>query len=232
MPSAHITDISYLPIFNGISSGDCTLLFECLGGRIRRYRKEEHIVIRNELCGNVGILIEGSINIYREDIWGNRTLISYLNEMGLFGENLPIEKKERQTESLNLSFVCTSPSLVLFLPLKRILHPCNQSCPFHHRLSQNLFSMVADKNRSLMDKIEIISRGTVRDKVLSYLSMEAQRQRSAMIKIPLSRTELAEYLCVNRSALSRELSSLKADGLIDFKKDLFKICTAKRSDPD
>ena len=223
MPNARITDISCLPIFSGISPADCTLLFECLGIRIRRFKKDDHIVLHNELEGNAGIVIEGNVKIYKEDIWGNRALISYLKEGGLFGENLPLEKTDKDTETLSLSFVCTSPSLVLFLPVKRILHPCNQSCPFHHRLAQNLFNMVAQRNRNLMDKIEIISKGSVRDKILCYLSMEAQHQRSSSIEIPLTRSELAEYLCVNRSALSRELSALRDEGLIDFKKEHFEI---------
>lgn len=223
MPNARITDIACLPIFNEISSADCTLLFECLGIRIRRFKKDDYIVLHNELEGNAGIVIEGSVNIYKEDIWGNRTLISYQKEGGLFGENLPLKKTDREIETLSLSFVCTSPSLVLFLPIKRILHPCSQSCPFHHTLAQNLFNMVADKNRNLMEKIEIISRGSVRDKILSYLSMEARHQRSSSIDIPLTRTELAEYLCVNRSALSRELSALKNEGIIDFRKNHFDI---------
>lgn len=227
MPKARITDISDLPIFNKISSSDCTLLFECLGGRIRRFKKEEHIVLRRELTGNMGILIEGSVNVYKEDIWGKRSLVSYLKEGGFFGENLIADSDGNPPENLNVSFVSTSPSLILFLPVRRILHPCNQSCPFHHQLAQNLFSMLADKNRNLMDKIEIISNGSVREKILSYLSMEAQRQNSSIIRIPLSRTELAEYLCVNRSALSRELSALKNDGLLDFKKDYFEIYSAK-----
>ena len=229
MPNARITDISCLPIFSGISPADCTLLFECLGIRIRRFKKDDYIVLHNELEGNAGIVIEGSVNIYKEDIWGNRALISYQKEGGLFGENLPMEKKDREPDTLSLSFVCTSPSLVLFLPLKRILHPCSQSCPFHHTLVQNLFNMLADKNRNLMDKIEIISRGSVRDKILSYLSMEAQHQRSSSLEIPLTRTELAEYLCVNRSALSRELSALRDEGLIDFKKEHFEIHVSKES---
>ena len=227
MPQARITDISHLPIFNQINSSDCTLLFECLGGRIRRYKKDEHILLRRELVGNMGILIDGSVNIYKEDIWGNRALISYLKEGGVFGENLPIDSEEVTYGNHNVSFISTSPSLVLFLPIRRILHPCPQSCPFHHQLAQNLFSMVAEKNRNLMDKIGIISNGSVREKILSYLSMEAQRQKSSIIRIPLSRTELAEYLCVNRSALSRELSALKNEGLLDFRKDLFEIYSAK-----
>ena len=200
MPQARITDISHLPIFNQINSSDCTLLFECLGGRIRRYKKDEHILLRRELVGNMGILIDGSVNIYKEDIWGNRALISYLKEGGVFGENLPIDSEEVTYGNHNVSFISTSPSLVLFLPIRRIL---------------------------LMDKIGIISNGSVREKILSYLSMEAQRQKSSIIRIPLSRTELAEYLCVNRSALSRELSALKNEGLLDFRKDLFEIYSAK-----
>ena len=240
MVNARITDISYLPLFDRISPSDCTLLFDCLGSRIRRYKKDEHILLERELAGNVGTVIEGSVLIYKEDIWGSRTLLSYTRPGGLFGENLPFGELPSSGSDLSekadpagitegsrdgISYVTAAPTLVLFLPVSRILHPCNNSCPFHHRLSQNLFSMIAAKNRHLMDKIDIISRGSVRDKILAYLSLEARRQGQSSFRIPLTRTEMAEYLCINRSAMSRELSNLKKEGLIDFNKDLFSLNT-------
>lgn len=246
MAQAHITDISHLPLFDGISPSDCTLLFDCLGSRIRKYKKDEHILLERELAGNVGTVIDGSVHIYKEDIWGNRTLLSYVRSGSLFGENLPFKNIESpaegpffegdfsgedEAEKEGVSFISVTPSLVLFLPVRRILHPCNQSCPFHHRLSQNLFSMIAAKNRRLMDKIDIISRGSVREKILSYLSLEARRQRSSSFQIPLRRTEMAEYLCINRSAMSRELNILKNEGLIDFEKDRFTLLCLKQNNP-
>ena len=180
-----------------------------------------------DLAGNVGTVIEGSVNMYKQDIWGNRTLLSYMQTGEVFGETFSFS--EITPEHEGVFFVTASPSLILFLPASRILHPCTNSCPFHHQLSKNMFAMISAKNRRLMERIEVSSQGSVREKILAYLSMEAQRQGKASFRLPLRRTEMAEYLCINRSAMSRELTALKNEGVIDFDKDYF---TLRIADPD
>jgi CRP-like cAMP-binding protein len=224
MPTAHITDISTLPLFDRITPADCTLLFDCLGCRIRRYAKDEHIRLERELDGNVGTILEGTVHLYKEDVWGSRALIAYLKEGDLFGETFVFTGQSPDRDGV--SYIAASSALILFLPGSRILHPCKNSCPFHHSLAQNMFSMIADKNRRLMQKIEATSRGSVRDKILTFLSMEARRQGSASFRLPLNRTEMAEYLCINRSAMTRELSALKKEGLIDIDRDRFTLYSA------
>lgn len=227
MPQVHITDISRLPLFDEISPADCTVLFDCLGCRIRRYPRDTRIRLDDELRGCVGTVIEGTVHIYKEDIWGNQTLLAYMGTGDLFGESISIGSLE--PEKQGISFLCTTPALILFLPAKRILHPCNNVCPFHHQLSQNLFSLMSSKNRSLLDRIDVSSQGSVRDKILAYLSLEAQKHGQMSFHIPLRRTEMAQYLCINRSAMSRELAALKKEGLIDYERDFFTLFSA---DPD
>ena len=226
MPKAHVTDISQLPVFDEISPADCTLLFDCLGCRIREYKKDCLIRLERELAGNVGTVIEGSVNMYKQDIWGNRTLVSYMQAGHVFGETFSLS--EITPEHEGVFFVTASPSLILFLPASRILHPCKNSCPFHHQLTKNMFSMISAKNRRLMERIEVSSQGSVREKILAYLSMEAQRQGRSSFRLPLRRTEMAEYLCINRSAMSRELTALRDEGVIDFDRNYF---TLRFADP-
>lgn len=221
MSAAHYTDISQLPLFNGIDPGDCVLLFDCLGCRIRRFKKDEHIRLDRDLESNVGSILEGGVRAYMEDIWGNHTLVSYMRKGDILGENIAILKKEGEKQSLD--FLSAAPTRILFVPVKRLLHPCKNACRFHHRLTYNLYSLISEKNHSLMEKIYVTSRSSVREKILTYLSLESRRNGSASFRIPLSRTEMAEYLCINRSAMSRELTALKAEGIIDFEKDLFMI---------
>ncbi len=221
MPSANITDISSLPLFDGISSQDCSLLFECLGCRLRRYKKDDYILLEKELFENVGAVLEGGVRTYKEDVWGNRTLLAYMKPGDIFGENIAF--MENEGERQGISFISSASTLVLFLPASRILHPCTNSCSFHHKLSRNIFKMISEKNRRFMEKIEITSRGSIREKILAYLSMEARRQGASSFRIPLSRTEMAEFLCINRSAMTRELTALKNDGLIDFDKNYFSL---------
>ena len=97
------------------------------------------------------------------------------------------------------------------------------ACEFHHRLIKNMVSIIADKNRDLMRKVEVVSKRTIREKLLAYLSIQAQVQQSRYFEIPLGRLELAEYLCVDRSALTRELAKMKDEGLIDYDKNCFRM---------
>ena len=225
MPKAHITDISTLPLFDEISPSDCTLLFDCLGCRIREYTKDCRIRLEGDLAGNVGTVIDGSVNMYKEDIWGNRTLLSYMKAGDVFGEAFSFSDVSPEREGI--SFITASPSLILFLPANRILHPCTNSCPFHYQLSKNMFAMISVKNRRLMERIEVSSQGSVREKILAFLSIEAQRQGKSTFRLPLRRTEMAEYLCINRSAMSRELAALRNEGVIDFDRDYFTLRIAE-----
>ena len=125
------------------------------------------------------------------------------------------------TEEKVVTFKASEPTTVLFLPVERILHPCKNSCPFHHKLSRNLFNLISRKNVALMEKIGILSKSTLREKILAYLSMEAQKNGSMTITLPLNRMEMADYLCTNRSALSRELANMKKDGILDYDQRVF-----------
>ena len=113
-------------------------------------------------------------------------------------------------------FKAAEPTTILIIPADRILHPCRNSCPFHHKLSRNLFDLLSRRNAALTEKIEITSKSSLREKVLAYLSLEAQKTGSMKVTIPLSRSEMADYLCTNRSALSRELANMKKDGILDY----------------
>jgi len=104
-----------------------------------------------------------------------------------------------------------------------VMHSCTMACMFHHQLIENMVHIIANKNRDLMRKVEVISKKTLREKILAYLSIQAQLQDSRYFEIPLGRVELAEYLCADRSALTRELAKMKAEGLIDYDKNCFRI---------
>ena len=122
-----------------------------------------------------------------------------------------------------MTFLVSEDARILFLPFDRVMHSCTMACRFHHKLVENMVRIIADKNRDLMRKVDIVSKRTIREKLLTYLSIQAQAQGSRYFEIPFGRVELAEYLCVDRSALTRELTKMKADGLIDYDKNCFRI---------
>ena len=111
----------------------------------------------------------------------------------------------------------------MFLPFKKVMHTCSHACVFHHQLIENMVRIIANKNRDLIRKIEVVSKKTLREKILAYLSIQAQANGTRYFEIPLGRLELADYLCADRSALTRELAKMRDDGLIDYDKNCFRI---------
>ena len=111
----------------------------------------------------------------------------------------------------------------MFLPFDRVMNSCTNTCVFHHQLIENMVRVIAMKNRDLMRKVEVVSKKNLREKILAYLSLQAQLHESRYFEIPLGRVELADYLCADRSALTHELSKMRDDGLIDFDKNMFRV---------
>lgn len=208
-----------IPLFAGVEAQNMEPLLLCLRGFRRAYEKGSYILLDQEHVKNVGVVLFGSVHMLKEDIWGNQTMLSYMGPGELFGETFAIQ---RDTKSY-VSFLAAADTEVLFLSLDAVIHPCAKQCPFHLRLTQNLFDLIGGKNVRLLERIEVSSKGTLREKILSFLSLQAQHQGSKYITIPLSRAEMASYLQSNRSALSRELSAMREEGLLDFDKNVFVI---------
>ena len=200
------------PMYRDISLTDCRTLMNCLGCREKTYQKDQIIAATENSSRQIGIVISGCIHIIKEDIWGRRTFLTYTGDDGIFGEVLMGENLSER----GILFKAAEPTTILIIPADRILHPCRNSCPFHHKLSRNLFDLLSRRNAALTEKIEITSKSSLREKVLAYLSLEAQKTGSMKVTIPLSRSEMADYLCTNRSVLSRELANMKKDGILDY----------------
>lgn len=207
------------PMFEGITIENCMTMMNCLGCTQRNYKKDQILSPSEAYTRQIGIVIRGCIHIIQDDIWGRNAFISYADDKDIFGIPLLREKMADR----GIIFKASEPTTVLFLPVDKILYPCKNSCPFHLQLSRNLFCMISRRNISLMEKIEITSKSSLREKVLAYLSLEAQKAGSTTITLPLNRTEMADYLCTNRSALSRELAKMKQEGIIDYKQRVFHL---------
>ena len=206
-------------LFSGIKKEDMGAMLSCTGYHIGSYSKGQVIALENEHIRHVGIVISGAVDMVKEDIWGHKTLLARIGKEELFGESFACAQ---DTQSL-VTFSAPEDTKVLFIPFHRIMHTCSMACEFHHKLVENMVGIIAGKNRELMKKVEVVSRKTLREKILAYLSHQAQREGERYFQIPLSRQELAEYLCADRTALSRELASMKNDGLIDYDKNMFRI---------
>ena len=207
------------PLFDGIGPQEREAVLACVGYHIGTFRKGETVAFEAENIRHIGILLSGSLDMVKEDLWGNKTMLVRMGPSEVFGETFACGQ-----DSVSLvSFVVSEDARILFLPFDRVMRSCTMACAFHHRLTENLVYILAAKNRDLIRKVEVVSKRTLREKILAYLSIQAQTQNSRYFEIPLGRVELAEYLCADRSALTRELAKMKAEGLLDYDKNCFRL---------
>lgn len=207
------------PLFAGIEESETLSLFKCLNAHNRKYDKDEYIINAGDFVKNVGIVVKGNVLVIQEDYWGNRLILANIEEGGLFAEAFSCA----EVDSIPVSVIASEKTEVLLIDYKRIITTCNSVCTFHTSLIKNMLKIVAQKNINLTQKIEIVTMPTTRDRILAYLSFQAMQNGNSSFAIPFDRQELADYLSVNRSAMSRELSSLKAEGLIETERNTFKL---------
>ena len=210
-------ELDQVPLFFGIKEASLPVMMNCIGFKIEDYSKDDFISIEGERLQYIGIVISGTVDMIKEDFWGNKTILIRMKKGSLFGEAFICGSMDTAT----VSFRVTEKAKILFLPFKKVLHTCSNSCSFHYQLIENMVKILADKNQELMRKIAVVTKKSLREKILAYLSQQAQLQNNRYITLPLGRIELAEYLCVDRSALTRELSAMKKEGVIDYDKNEF-----------
>lgn len=214
-------------LFKEIAPPDLEAVLNCIGARIEKYDKNTFMMLEREDVICAGLVLEGKVAIVKEDEHGHQSLIAYMTEGEVFGESFALSRDRVLAASYKTMTKCT----IMYLPVSRVLNTCQNNCPFHRRLIINLFDSVTRKNAMLIRKIDVISRNTIREKIMAYLmeelwifNAEKETPDNRKIEIPLNKMEMAQYLSVNRSALARELSAMKREGLIDMKGSLFTIC--------
>lgn len=203
-------------LFKGIDEKDLSSLLSCLDARIISPEKNEFVLMAGDRVNHIGIVLSGSLHIIKEDAEGERAVIAALSKGDFYAEALCCANVEMSP----VSVLTNTKSSVMLIEYGRILHTCPSSCSFHAKLIENMLFIIAEKNIMLQNRMEIISQKTVRLKMLAFLEFFVGT-RGEKAKIPFNREQLADYLCVNRSALSHELSRMKHDGLIDYHKNQF-----------
>lgn len=206
-------------LFSGIETKDLLNMFKCLLMNIKTYEKNSYIFTASQPLIDVGIILKGRVNIIQEDYWGNRNILTTLTTGDLFGETFACTN----TNNNMFSIMTTEPSDIMFLNYQKITSPCQFACKFHTKIIQNMLLLIAQKNILLTTKIEHLSKKNTREKLLSYLSSEAIKQQNNTFTIPFNRQELADFLSVERSAMSAELSRMQKDKLIIYHKNNFTL---------
>ena len=204
-------------IFSGISEEETEKMLHCLEVRPETFQKDEYILRAGDRVEAFGLVITGKVIIIQEDFWGNRNILAAVGAGHCFAETFACSPGA----VLNVSVIAETNVQVLFLNVKRILTTCPSTCSHHNRMIRNLLSELAEKNLRLNEKITHLGQRSRRAKILSYLSAEAQRHGSAEFDIAFSRQQLADYLSVDRSGLSMELSRMQEEGLLEYRKNHF-----------
>lgn len=211
--------ISETELFGGCSTSETEEMLGCLGAQEKEYPKECVIYHTGQNVNKMGVLLSGGINIIRTDIWGNQNIIGHIMPGEVFAETYACIPGE----PLLADVVTVKPSTVLFLDVWKVMGTCTSSCSHHERLIRNMVTIMATKNLNLAQKMNHITPKTIRERLLSYLSQEAVRHKGESFEIPFNRQQLADYLSVERSALSGELSKMRRDGLLVYKKNHFTL---------
>ena len=213
---------SYLPLlrstslFAGLSAEELQTLLTQLGAVIRSYGKGEALVLAGEPNHRVGVVLSGELEAYRPGPQGARIPITRMEPGGVFGDVLG-----GSSLASPVTVLAAAPCEVLLIPYERLL--LSDGSPAHQRALQNLVRTISDKYFSLSRRIDLLVLKSLRAKVCAYLLSEAERAGSLTFSIPFSRIQLADYLNCDRSALSRELSQMQRDGLLDTYKSSFKL---------
>ena len=206
-------------LFSGVGEEEILAMLYCLGARLHTYKKGDYVLRQGEHLGDILVLADGRLHIQRDDYWGNRSILGHIGIGEIFGEAYVAP----ESGTLLNDVVALENSAVFFFDVKRVITTCSSACRFHTTVVQNLFFAISDKNRRLVQKLDYMSRRTTREKLISFLSEEAKKQNSPYVELPFNRQQLADYLSVDRSAMSNELCKMRDDGLLEFEKNKFKL---------
>lgn len=203
-------------LFEGIEDGEMETMLKCLGAFTRRYAKDEFLFRRGDRTECLGVVLTGNVRVVREDWWGNRTVL------GDVGVGMPICTEYACTsDPLDVSIVASEPTEVMFLDVGRAANVCNSSCEFHNRLVKNLMRNLAGTSMVMNRRLDQLAKRSTREKICAFLSDQARAAGSSDFMIGMNRQEMADYLGVDRSAMSTELGKMQREGIIEFQKNHF-----------
>ena len=215
----HLFALRHSALFDGLSDEEMDKLCACLSARERVIPKDGFVIRAGDAVSAVYCVLSGSLHILDEDYWGNRSIVETLTTDVLFGEAYVFAGAERHI----ISVMAAETAVVLEFDPVCLFETCANCCACHQRLARNALHITSTKIVRLTEKLGHISRRTLREKLLSYLSLCGRRAGGGTFTIPYSRQQLADYLCVDRSALSHEMSRLRDEGLIQYRKNEFTL---------
>ena len=215
----YLSAIKSCPLFYDIEESRLLKMLECFNVKIDKYDKKYTIIAEGTKAKYVGVVLSGTVHTVRVDYYGNRSIVSIAQKSDIFCEAFACS----ENENMPVSIIADEPCEIMLIESQKLMHPCANGCGFHNQLIFNLMKDLSVKNMYFHQKLEILSQRTTRDKLMSYLTFCQKKNESSAFEIPFDRQELADYLEVDRSGLSAEISKLKKEGIIDSNKNHFKL---------
>lgn len=209
----------HVRLFENINAENLSQMLYCLGAKTKKYKKNHIILFTEDKVDRVGVVLQGAVLINKDDYSGNRSLVNRIGKYDLFAETFVCAGIQKSPVTVVAAENCE----IMWLQFQRIVQTCSTTCDFHLKLIENMIKLLALKNLQMNQKLEIISKRNLREKLITYLLMQAENAQSLDFSIPLTRAELADFLFVNRSALSRELSNMRDEGIIQYRKNYFSL---------
>jgi CRP-like cAMP-binding protein len=206
-------------LFEGISPEDLNIVLSCLKPKVSEYDKNESLSVTGERFSGLGIVLAGEVVVARENAAGSRVIMAVNGPGEMFGEIATFSEGHEWPASVVARGACT----VMLLPAGKIVGNCERSCGSHRQLITNMLGIVSNKAMMLTRKVEYLTIGSLRGKISTFLLEQYRRTGRETFMMPLKRNELADFLNVSRPSLSREMSRMKDEGVIDFHRDSIKI---------
>lgn len=214
-----INVLLHSPMFQGMDEQKILSVLTCLAARRHSYPKGNYVLRAGEPVDTFGFVLEGSAHVVQEDFWGNRNIIADIGVGEIFAESYACAVGT----PLSVNVIAQENTTILFLNVRRALTTCSTACEFHNTLIRNLVAMLAAKNLRLNEKLQHVTQRSTREKLLSFLSAESGRRGSATFEISFNRQQLADFLSVDRSAMSNELCKLRDEGVLAFERNRFEL---------
>ena len=199
--------IPQTPVFDGISVEECRRIYDCFGVQERCFKPEELIYDFDTGRHTIGVLATGSAIVERMDRRGDRTILEHLGPGGVFGEMLMFQNVLGDSVCVS----CEKTCCVWFFPEEKLERRCEKNCGHHNRMIENMFRLIRDKATALSERVEVLSRRSIREKLLCYFSLQ-QAKCGGSFTLPFSLSALADYISTDRSAMMRELKKLRQSG--------------------
>jgi len=209
--------LSQTLLFSGVSDTDCGRMLVCFHGQTRHYRSGDVILSYDGKNEQVGILESGAAVLERFDVHGGRNVLEEIREGEIFGESIAFSNTSGDAYSVR----CLKDAEVLFIPMGELTKRCENACACHSQVVSNLLTIVSSKVMRLSERVELLSRRSIRERILYYFSMHAKPGEE--FTLPCSLSSLADYLCVDRSAMTREIGRMREEGLIEGERRVYRI---------